>query len=226
MNKRARNRLVGVTAIVVLLVGVILYTTMQSDGAYSKSVDEVLKDKSLVGKRVRVSGAVVPGSWDKGNNPMLFSIKAENGGGGGVLKVSYNGAAPNTFGDGVVAIVTGELKSDGSIQSSDMITKCPSKYESATGAMTVSQLVADKDMGITFTKVAGYVVPDSLVAPGAGERFKLADQPDGTGTTVSVVYAGAVPDGMTSGKKIVVTGKPASDGTFAASEVAVDAAQK
>ena len=120
MNKRPRNRLVGVTAIVLMLVGVILYTTMQSNGAYSKSVDEVLKDQSLVGKRVRVSGSVVPGSWDKGSNPMLFAIKAENGGGGGVLKVSYKGAAPNTFGDGVVAIVTGELKPGGTIESSDM----------------------------------------------------------------------------------------------------------
>ena len=165
MNKRARNRLVGVTAIVLMLVGVILYTTMQSNGAYSKSVDEVIKDKSLVGKRVRVSGSVVPGSWDKGSNPMLFAIKAENGGQGGVLKVSYEGAAPNTFGDGVVAIVTGELKSDGSIVSSDMITKCPSKYESATGAMTVANLIADKDIGITFTKVSGLRRPELTGSP-------------------------------------------------------------
>ncbi len=226
MNKRARNRLIGVTAIVLMLVGVILYTTMQSNGAYSKSVDEVLKDKSLVGKRVRVSGSVVPGSWDKGSNPMLFAIKAENGGQGGVIKVSYKGAAPNTFGDGVVAIVTGELNSSGMIESSDMITKCPSKYESATGAMTVANLVADKDMGITFTKVTGYIVPDSLVAPGAGPRFKLSDKPDGSDPTVSVTYAKAMPDGAAAGKKVVVSGKPNSDGTFAATEVAVDAAQK
>ncbi len=226
MNKRARNRLIGVTAIVLMLVGVILYTTMQSNGAYSKSVDEVLKDQSLVGKRVRVSGSVVPGSWNKGSNPMLFSIKAENGGSGGILKVSYDGSAPNTFGDGVVAIVTGTLESGGTIKSSDMITKCPSKYQSATGAMTVADLAADKDMGITFTKVAGYIVPNSLVAPGSGERFKLADKADGSGATVSVTYAGAMPAGATAGKKVVVSGKPGSDGVFAATEVAVDAAAK
>ncbi len=226
VNKRARNRLIGVTAIVLLIIGVVLVTTMQSNGAYSKSVDDVLKDKTLVGKRVRVSGSVVPGSWDKGSNPMNFAIKAEKGGEGGVIKVSYKGAAPNTFGDGVVAIVTGTLQSNGQIESSDMITKCPSKYESATGAMTVANLVADKDMGITFTKVTGYVVPDSLVAPGSSERFKISDKPDGSGDTVSVAYAGAVPDGMTAGKKIVVSGKPNKDGTFAAAEVAVDAAQK
>jgi cytochrome c-type biogenesis protein CcmE len=226
VNKRARNRLIGVTAIVVLIIVVVLVTTMQSNGAYSKSVDEVLKDRSLVGKRVRVSGSVVPGSWNKGSNPMLFTIKAENGGAGGVIKVAYNGAAPNTFGDGVVAIVTGTLEPGGVIQSSDMITKCPSKYESATGAMTVANLLADKNLGITFTKVTGYVVPNSLVAPGSGERFKLADKADGTGATVSVAYAGAVPNGMTAGKKIVVSGKPKTDGTFAATQVAVDSAAK
>jgi cytochrome c-type biogenesis protein CcmE len=226
VNKRARTRLIGVTAIVLLLVGVILYTTMGKTGAYSKSVDDVLKDKSLVGKRVRVSGTVVPGSWNKGSNPMEFAIKAENNSQGGVINVTYSGSAPNTFGDGVVAIVTGTLEPGGKIASSDMITKCPSKYESATGAMTVANLIADKGVGITFTKVTGYVVPDSLVAPGAGERFKISDAPDGSGQTVSVTYAGAVPAGMTSGKKIVVSGKPRPDGTFAATEVAVDASQK
>jgi cytochrome c-type biogenesis protein CcmE len=226
VNKRARTRLIGVTVIVLAIIAVIVLGTGKSDASYSKSVDQVLQDKTLVGKRVRVSGSVVPGSWNKSSNPMLFSIKAEKGSEGGVIKVSYKGSAPNTFGDGVVAIVTGTLQPGGTIESSDMITKCPSKYESATGAMTVANLVADKDMGITFTKVTGYVVPNSLVAPGSGERFKISDKADGSGPTVSVTYAGAVPSGMTAGKKIVVSGKPQKDGTFAASEVAVDASQK
>lgn len=225
VNKRARTRLIGVTVIVLAIIAVIIFGTGKNDASYSKTVDEVLKDQSLVGKRVRVSGSVVPGSWKKGSSPMVFDIKAEKGG-SGVIKVSYSGTAPNTFGDGVVAIVTGTLEPGGKITSSDMITKCPSKYESATGAMTVANLVADKDMGITFTKVAGYVVPNSLVAPGGAERFKLADKADGSGATVSVSYSGAVPDGMTAGKKIVVSGKPQADGTFVATQVAVDAAAK
>ncbi len=226
MNKRARTRLIGVTVIVLAIIAVIIFGTGKNDASYSKTVDEVLKDQSLVGKRVRVSGSVVPGSWKKGSSPMVFDIKAEKGGNGGIIKVSYSGTAPNTFGDGVVAIVTGTLEPGGKIQSSDMITKCPSKYESATGAMTVANLVADKDIGITFTKVAGYVVPNSLVAPGGAERFKLSDKADGSGVTVSVSYSGAIPNGMTAGKKIVVSGKPQSDGTFAATQVAVDAAAK
>ena len=49
---------------------------------------------------------------------------------------------PATFGDGVVAIVTGKLDDDGTITATDMITKCPSKYESATGATPVADLIA------------------------------------------------------------------------------------
>ncbi len=225
MNKRARNRLVGVTVIILALVFVILYTTMGKQGAYAKSVDDVLKDQSLVGKRVRVTGVVVAGSWNKSSNPMLFKIQGENSSSGNTLSVSYNGSAPNTFGDGVVAIVTGVLAKNGTIDSTDMITKCPSKYQSAKDSMTVSELLADKNVGITFTKVSGYVVPNSLVAPGGAERFKLADNANGSGATVSVAYSGAVPTGMTT-KKIVVSGKPQTDGTFQATDVAVDSAEK
>ena len=227
MNKRARTRLIGVTAIVLVAVAAIVFGMGGKQGAYYKSVDQVASDSSLVGKRVRVGGAVVPGSWDKGTNPMRFTIRAEedSAGTGKTIKVVYSKSAPSTFGDGVVAIVTGTLQPDGVIESTDMITKCPSKYESAASAMSVAALVANKDAKMTFTKVTGYLVPNTLVPPSSGERFKLADSKDGSGATVSVVFEGTVPDGVES-KKLVVTGKHDASGTFTATEVAVDAAQK
>ena len=63
-----------------------------------------------------------------------------------------------------------------------MITKCPSKYESATGAMPVADLVAGKDAGHgkPVRKATGYVKPGSLVARRFGRRgSSLADKADG-----------------------------------------------
>src|SRR5512139_4103394 len=123
-------RLIGVTAIVLIAIVAIILGAGSKEGAYYKTVKDVASDQALVGERVRVGGAVVAGSWDKKSNPMRFAIREEgdDSQGGPTIKVVYNGTVPSTFGDGVVAIITGELGADGTIESNDMITKCPSKY--------------------------------------------------------------------------------------------------
>ena len=105
--------------------------------AVYRKVGEISPDRTLVGKRVKVGGTVVAGSWNGSSNPMVFRIRDEGSSiaGGPELLVSYSGAAPSTFGSDVVAIVTGTLGSDGTVRATEMITKCPSKYESA-GAST------------------------------------------------------------------------------------------
>lgn len=227
MNKRARNRLIGVTAIVLLAIAAIFMSIGNRGGtSYYKSVKEVATDKTLVGERVKIGGAVVTGSWDKKTNPMTFDIRDEKdtAGTGATVKVVYNGAVPSTFGDGVTAIVTGELKDGATIEAGEMITKCPSKYESATGAMSVSAI---KD-GQTFEDISltGYVVKGSIVAPGAGARFVLAGTADGTGTTYPVTWEGALPAGMIDGSQVVLKGSVAADGTITATSVALEAGQK
>lgn len=221
MNKRARTRLIGVTAIILIAVAAIFLTSGNNSAAYYKTVKEAASDSELVGERVKVGGAVVTGSWDKKSNPMTFEIRDEKDqdGTGPSVKVVYQGAVPSTFGDGVVAIVTGELGSDRIIQADEMITKCPSKYESATGAMPVKDVQpgqkADK------LKLTGFIAPGSVVAPGGDKRFVIAANPDGSGTTIDVVWDGALPDGMKDGSSVVLTGKLVGDGTFEATEVAL-----
>ena len=43
----------------------------------------------------------------------------------------YQGAASSTFGDDVTAICTGRVGDDGVLRCSELVTKCPSKYEGA-----------------------------------------------------------------------------------------------
>lgn len=225
MNKRARNRLVGVTAIVLLAIAAIFFSLGSRGGtAYYKSVEEVATDKALVGERVKIGGAVVPGSWDKKSNPMSFDIRDEldTEGTGEIVHVVYNGPVPSTFGDGVTAIVTGELSPDGTIEAGEMITKCPSKYESATGAMPVADLIASGESMVGKTvKATGFVKPGTIVPPGGASRFTLTAEKTG-GAEVQVAYEGALPEGMADGSQLVLTGAIEADGTFVATNVAME----
>lgn len=228
MNKRARNRLIGVTAIVLLVI-VAIFASLSSRGgtAYYKTVDEVASDSALAGERVKVGGAVVSGSWDKKSNPMRFVIKGEKDttDSGPTVKVVYYGSVPSTFGDGVTAIVTGKLSSDNTIEADEMITKCPSKYESATGALPVSDLVGKGESMVgTPVKATGYVKTGTIVAPGGAERFVVMNEKD-AGDEVSVTYEGALPSGMTDGSKVILTGSLQEDGTFLATDVSLEQGQ-
>lgn len=222
MNKRARTRLIGVTAIILIAVAAIFLAGGNKTAAYYKTVEQAAADDGLIGKRVKVGGAVVPGSWDRKSNPMSFSIRdeADTEGSGPIVRVIYTGPVPNTFGDGVVAIVTGELGASSSIAADDMITKCPSKYESAQGAMPVADLVGRGESMIEkMVKASGVVKAGSIVPPGGASRFVVTSED--AGVEIPVAYEGALPDGMKDGSEVVLSGSLAKDGTFAATDVAL-----
>ncbi len=228
MNKRARVRLIGVTLAILVAVGAMVYYTGGKQGAYEGDLASVSKDSSLVGKQVKVGGTVVAGSWDKQSNPMRFTIRGEKDTAqtGPTLKVVYTGTVPATFGDGVVAIVTGKLGSDGTVAATDMITKCPSKYESATGATPIADLIGKgASMEGKPVRTTGYVKPGSIASVGSGDRFIAAQNPDGSGTTIPVTFSGVLPNGMKDGSQVVMGGT-LSQGKFVATSVALEAAQK
>ena len=229
MNKRARVRLIGVTAVILIAIAAVVIMSGNAGGAYSSSVADVTKDQSLVGKRVKVGGSVVPASWDKQSNPMRFTIRDEkdSAGSGPTVKVVYTGNVPSTFGDGVVAIVTGELAADGSIKATEMITKCPSKYESAEGALPIADLVGKGSaMEGKTVKATGYVKPGTLGAASDDPRFVVVAKADGTGTSVPVSFTGVLPSGLKDGSQVVMTGALEADGTFVATDLALEQSQK
>ena len=228
MNKRARMRLIGVTAIIIIAIVAALYGLKPSVAAY-ETVAQIAKGGLQPGTRVQVGGAVVAGSWNKQSNPMKFTIRDENdtSGGGPTLKVVYSGAAPNTFGDGVVAIVTGAVDNNDVVQASTMITKCPSKYQSAAGAIPVAELSAGQSLvGQKGRQTTGYVKPGSLGPASAAQRFVLAEKADGSGKSVAIKYAGALPETVKDGVQVVATGMLQSDQLFEATAVALSQGQK
>lgn len=225
MNKRARNRLIGVTAIIVIAI-IAIFSAMSSQNvsAYNITVEEAATNPENIGRRIKVGGVVVTGSWDKKSNPMTFKIQDEGATSENapMITVVYSGGVPSTFGDGVTAIVTGELDSNLTITSGEMITKCPSKYESATGAYEVTKLKAKADMMVGIPiKVAGVVKSGSIVPPGGAVRFIILNA-EGSTDELNIAFDGAIPDGIKDGSRVIVTGQLDETGAFFATDLALE----
>ncbi|MCE5203400.1 MAG: cytochrome c maturation protein CcmE [Coriobacteriales bacterium] len=225
MNKRARQRLIGVTVLVLVVVGAIIFGASQGvgAGAYKKSVAEVLQDDSLIGKQVQVQGPVVPGSWTPGSDPLTFSIRQMDDDNGPTLGVVWDGPVPSAFGDGTIAIVTGIVGEDKVVTAKTLITQCPSKYASATDALTVDALLKSDLMGKPVA-ITGYVVNGSIQPAGTDPRFVVGTMSSG-GTTIDVTWDGALPQGFEEGVKVVIKGSLTSSGTYQATDVALEESQ-
>ncbi|MBN2848696.1 MAG: cytochrome c maturation protein CcmE [Coriobacteriia bacterium] len=227
MNKRAKQRLIGVTILIFVAVGaLILFSDFSGGTATKTSVAQALTEADLVGTQVEVSGEVVAGSWTSGATPFVFEIEDGEDPDSGRLRIVWNEVVPGSFGDGTTATVTGVLEEDGSINAKYLVTKCPSKYESATGALTVNDTLARADelSGVTF-KVTGFVVNGSIGAPGATPRFRLADDAVGD-NALDVSWGGGLSDEFADGVKVVITGSLEEGDVFECTEVALDQAAK
>lgn len=223
MNKRAKQRLVGVTIlIVVAIVGLVFLTRLGNATATPVTIAEVVSDKTLVGKQVEVTGAVVAGSWTSGAKPFTFEIEDAENEDAGTVVVIWNDPVPGSFGDGTTATVTGTIAEDGSIEAKNLVTKCPSKYESATGALTVNDVIsrADELAGVTV-KVTGFIVDGSIEPAGSPVRFEIEDS-ESAASTLKIAYGGGLSEEVADGAKVVVTGSIESDGVFQATEVALE----
>lgn len=219
MNRKAKRRLTIVGGIVVIAMLVIVAVAGSGGAASSLTIQDV-RSGDYRGKKVQVSGSVVADSLSSEGSQAHFQIQPEEGsadaatGTQDTLTVHYDGALPATFGAGVVAICTGTVESDNSLTATELVTKCPSKYESAEGSLTVQGLLDQADSMVgTETKVCGYVRGD-VRAVDAETRFTLESQ----GAQIDVVWDGGMDEVVVDGTAVVVSGQLTPDGTFAASD--------
>lgn len=226
MNTQAKRRLIVVTLVIVAVLAVILAFVGSSSAAKTVSIAEAA-DGSLVGKRIEVTGSVVDNSYSIDQGVLTFDIYDAEAEGGQTVRVSYDGAASSTFGNGVQAICTGELTDEGGMPTvvcTELVTKCPSKYENASEALSVERLLYYGDSILDKTvKVTGVVKEGSLSTAGAADfRFVLLDGEDQV-SEIPVKFDGGIPEGIGEGTSVVLTGSYSSDGRFACTNVAQEA---
>jgi cytochrome c-type biogenesis protein CcmE len=222
-SSRARNRLIGISSVLVIVVLATVVFFFFNGTSVSLTVDRLYDNySSYVGETVQLSGTVVAGSWDRQSNPMVFSIFDEESNSTAEITTIFEGFPPANFGDGTGVIITGVVQEDNTIVSSQMLTVCPSRYETNDNTLPVYALFSmDDDMDMTDipVRISARVVNGSITPPGEEIRFVVHDVEDPS-IELPVKFSGGLAETVTDGTPVVLTGHLDADGAFNAEIVA------
>jgi cytochrome c-type biogenesis protein CcmE len=141
-----------------LILSAVVYliaSSTQASAEYFMTVDEVsAQGQSVVGKSLRVSGAVIGDSikYDPQSLTLTFDVAHVPGNNdeveaqGGLaevlhaavadptrtrIQVQYSGPRPDLLKNEAQAIMTGQIGADGVFHADELLLKCPTKYEEA-----------------------------------------------------------------------------------------------
>jgi len=127
-GKPFKKRFLFGGAILVLAISYLLYLSLQDSVSYYLTVSE-LRDKGpdAYDTHIRVAGKVVDGSiaWNAKELKLDFIIAESDA----TLLVVYEGARPEGFKADANVLVDGQYHPDEIFRASQILMKCPSKYE-------------------------------------------------------------------------------------------------
>lgn len=115
-------------AVAVAAIAYLIIFGMQGASVYSLTIPELkARGQAAVGQGVRVTGTLDGASvlWDPQALVLRFNLVGE----GELLPVVYKGVKPDGMRDDAEVIVEGKLQPDGTLEASNLLFKCPSKYE-------------------------------------------------------------------------------------------------
>jgi cytochrome c-type biogenesis protein CcmE len=154
-GKSGRTKFIVGGLLILAAVVYLIFSSTQANAQYFMTIDELhTKSASMVGRSLRISGAVVGSSiqfnpnsqnltFDIANVPGDNATIAAQGGLAKVLHVAvtdptdrrlsviYNGPKPDLMRDEAQAIITGHLGTDGVFHADELLLKCPTKYQEA-----------------------------------------------------------------------------------------------
>jgi cytochrome c-type biogenesis protein CcmE len=124
--------LVGAAAAIAALV----LTNFKDSTVYAKGVDQVVAEKGKwTGRNVRVEGTLVKGTLKFQEKPCLWEFDATRN--NATVHVKYPSCIkPDTLRDDMPDVgvtVEGKLASSGEFQATNVLAKCPSKYDQRKG---------------------------------------------------------------------------------------------
>jgi cytochrome c-type biogenesis protein CcmE len=124
-SRKRMIRLVIALSVAVLLAGALVYTSF-SAATEAKRPSQLLKD-GTPGQSYELTGKVVDGSVQRGDETLRFRVRDRNG--PTSVPVTYTGTVPDPFREGREVIVTGALHNGVFVGERDsLVTKCPSKF--------------------------------------------------------------------------------------------------
>jgi cytochrome c-type biogenesis protein CcmE len=155
-----RKKFVIGGALILAAVVYLIVSSTQANAEYFMTIDELkAQSQSVVGKNMRISGAVVGDTIQYDPHTLTLSFEVANvtadnneveaqGGLAAVLhaavidpnrsriKIVYTGPKPDLLKNEAQAIMTGQLGTDGVFHADELLLKCPSKYQEAVPQQT------------------------------------------------------------------------------------------
>ncbi|MBU1099398.1 MAG: cytochrome c maturation protein CcmE [Bacteroidetes bacterium] len=120
-----KNKYIFGGFIIVVFLGIMGYLFTQTNIKYENDFSKIVNNEATV----KATGAwVKEKNYFVDNEKHLFSFYMVDDS-GVELKVVYKGTIPNNFESSTSVVVTGKFK-NGIFQANEILTKCPSKYES------------------------------------------------------------------------------------------------
>ena len=115
-------------SLLAIAVGFLAVTAFQGATVYYFTVEEVLAEGNTNRDTIRVSGKLVPESFERetqGTSAHFELTENES-----VLKATYDGILPELFfNEHSDIVLEGSMSSDGHFHSETIIVKCPTKYK-------------------------------------------------------------------------------------------------
>ncbi len=125
---KKKTRAILVTVILVATVGVVIVGMASFIDPYL-SVDTIVENPdAYVGRQIQVRGALVPGTYVNDGQNITFYLTGDNHS----IFVILEGEQPENMLTADYIIAVGVMESVDIIRASQVLAKCPSKYEAAT----------------------------------------------------------------------------------------------
>lgn len=127
-KNRTTTRFFAAGGVLAVAIAFLIYNGMQGTSAFYMTVDELHSSTAIEeGKQIRVGGDVVPGTIV--NEGIGQELRFEITDGISTVPIVYNGAAPDIFSDHAEVIATGTMDANGTFHATELLTKCPSRFE-------------------------------------------------------------------------------------------------
>ena len=119
---------IGLSAVVALCVGYLVFTATQTTAMYYRTIAEARSDINA-SSDVRVLGVVQRDvtHFDDGD-----AVRFTASSGSDSMRVEYWGPLPDIFRPGIQVVMDGHIRSDGVFEARSVLAKCPSRFASAT----------------------------------------------------------------------------------------------
>ncbi len=126
------RKLMVAGAVLLAAVAFLIYNAMDGSAAFYMTVSELeAGGTELHGEKVRVGGNVVDGTIVRGDIGEEIRFNVTDG--ESEIAMVYNGDVPDIFADHAEVIATGTMGPDGVFVAEELLTKCPSRFESDEG---------------------------------------------------------------------------------------------